>query len=59
MVPPPPESFNDQAFEHLIKDAIAAVKGGNRQQARRLAGTGFPYQRQRCTGMDMALGDDG
>lgn len=36
MTPPPIESFNDQAFEQLLRESIAAIKGGNRQQARRL-----------------------
>lgn len=31
-------SFNDQEFEVLLREAIAALKGGNRQQARRLLG---------------------
>jgi DNA-directed RNA polymerase subunit RPC12/RpoP len=36
MVPPPSTSFNDQIFEQLVQEGIAAVKGGNRQQARQL-----------------------
>lgn len=36
MSPPPAESFNELVFEQLIQAAIAAVKGGNHQQARRL-----------------------
>lgn len=36
MTPPPSDSFNDLSFEQLLQEGIAAIKGGNRQQARRL-----------------------
>lgn len=36
MTPPPTDSFNQLAFDQLLHESIAEVKGGHRQQARRL-----------------------
>lgn len=50
MTPPPSESFNELAFEQLVQEGIAAVKGGNRQQARRVL-----EQAARINGSDARL----